>query len=474
MKKIRFALALLAGAASVSAADSVMFSPEAASASASDEIAARGPLKLTMRRAVQIATSPEGSARVQLQIENLKQAKDRSREVLASLLPDIESDVSVGSSVRSLAATGLSNLKSLGEVDGILKDFGLPPVNIPDRLGPFEPLDIRATANLVLFDYSLIKRVKASHATTRATKDDLNSTDESVTGQVSKAYLTALRADADVEATQADVDLSLAVLKQSEHSKEAGSGTGMDVTRSNVQLANDKQRLLVAKNDQTKSHLQLLRAMNLRLDTTVELVDKLDYKPFDTLSVDDAISQALANRPDLKSQLAQEDAAKLIASSVKYERLPSIVATANYGTIGPPGVALLPTRDYYGQVRIPIFDGGRRDARRAESFSQLRQASIKTADLRDQIELDVRLAMDSLKSADDQVKVAEEGLSLADREMSQARRRFDAGVAGSLEVSDASDKLQRARTNKIDAVYNHNVARIDLGQALGKTSSMID
>ena len=58
--------------------------------------------------------------------------------------------------------------------------------------------------------------------------------------------------------------------------------------------------------------------------------------------------------------------------------------------------------------------------------------------------------------------------------MSQARRRFDAGVAGSLEVSDASDKLQRARTNKIDAVYNHNVARIDLGQALGKTSSMID
>jgi outer membrane protein TolC len=277
-----------------------------------------------------------------------------------------------------------------------------------------------------------------------------------------------------VEASQADLDLSLAELKQSEHSKEAGSGTGMDVTRANVQLSNDKQLLLVAKNNQTRSHLQLLRAMNMRLDTPVELVDKLDYKPLDTMSVEDAISQALANRPDLKAQLENEDAAKLNASSVKYERLPSIVATANYGTIGPPGVALLPTRDYYGQVRIPIFDGGRRDARRAESFSQYRQESIKSADLRDQIELDVRLAMDSLKSSDEQVKVAEEGLKQADREMAQARRRFDAGVAGSLEVSDASDKLQRARTNKIDAVFNHSAARIDLGQALGKTSSMID
>jgi outer membrane protein TolC len=474
MKKIRFVLALLMGVAGLNAADSVMYSSEAAPAAASDEIAARGPLKLTMRRAVQIATSPEGNTRVQLQLENLKQAKDRSREVLAGLLPDIESYVAVGSSVRSLAATGLSSLKGLNEVDGILKDFGLAPIDIPDRLGPFEPLDIRATANVELFNFSVWRRLKASHATVRATKNDVSSTDESVTAQVSKAYLNALRADADFEAAQADLDLSGAVLKQSEHSKEAGSGTGMDVTRSSVQLANDKQRLLVAKNDQTRSHLQLLRAMNLRLDTPIELVDKLDYKPTDTLSVEDAISQALANRPDLKSQLEQEDAAKLNASAVKYERLPSIVATANYGVIGPPSVALLPTRDYYGQVRIPIFDGGRRDARRAESFSQLRQARIKSADLRDQIELDVRLAMDSLRSADEQVKVAEDGLKLADREMAQARRRFDAGVAGSLEVSDASDKLQRARTNKIDAVFNHNAARIDLGQALGKTSSMID
>jgi outer membrane protein TolC len=474
MKMTWIVLALLAGAASLNAADSVMFSPEAASAAASDEIAARGPLKLTMKRAVQIATSPEGNTRVQLDLESLKQAKDRSREALSGLLPDIESYVAVGSSVRSLAATGLSNLKGLNEVDGILKDFGLPPVNIPDRLGPFNPLDLRLTGNVVLFDYSVVKKLKASHAAVRASKDNVKSTDENVTSQVAKAYLAALRADADVEASQADLDLSVAELKQSEHSKEAGSGTGMDVTRANVQLSNDKQLLLVAKNNQTRSHLQLLRAMNMRLDTPVELMDKLDYKPLDTMSVEDAISQALANRPDLKAQLESEDAAKLNASSVKYERLPSVVATANYGTIGPPGVALLPTRDYYGQVRIPIFDGGRRDARRAETFSQYRQESIKSADLRDQIELDVRLAMDSLKSADEQVKVAEDGLKLAEREMAQARRRLDAGVAGSLEVSDASDKLQRARTNKIDALFNHNAARIDFGQALGKTSSMID
>jgi outer membrane protein len=472
MKERRFVLALLLGTVCLrAAAPSVM---DSGASSASTEIAARGPLQLTLRKAVQIATSPEGNTRVQLQAEDLKQAKDRSREVLSYLLPDIEADVRTGSQIYNLSSTGLTNLQELNSLDGLLEKFGVGAIDIPSRIGPFETLDLRATVQGPLFDFSIWTKLRASHASVRASKNDVHTTDENVTSQVSKAYLTALRADADAQASQADVDLSKAVLKQNQHAKDAGSGTGMDVTRAEVQLSDDKQRLLVAKNNQTKSHLELLRAMNMRLDTDVQLVDKLTYKPLDTLSVEDAIAQALANRPDLKSQLEQETAARLNAKGVKYERLPSVVAQANYGTIGNPSVSLLPTREFFGEVRVPIFDGGRRDARRAEAFSQAREAGIKAQDLRDQIELDVRESMDSLKSADEQVQVAEEGLKQAEREMAQARRRFDAGVAGSLEVSDASDKLQRARTNEIDAVYNHSVARIDLGHALGKTQSMID
>ena len=73
-------------------------------------------------------------------------------------------------------------------------------------------------------------------------------------------------------------------------------------------------------------------------------------------------------------------------------------------------------------MRIPIFDGGRREARRAESASQARAEKVKTNDLKEQIELDVRLALDALQSAEEQVKVAKEGLELAENEMTQARQ----------------------------------------------------
>ena len=89
------------------------------------------------------------------------------------------------------------------------------------------------------------------------------------------------------------------------------------------------------------------------------------------------------------------------------------------------------------------------------------------------MELDVRLAVDSLRSADDQVRVAEEGLQLSEHELAQARRRYEAGVTNSVEVTDAQTRLDRARDNRISALYNYNLARIDLATAMGTIQSMI-
>ena len=82
-----------------------------------------------------------------------------------------------------------------------------------------------------------------------------------------------------MEAYQADVRLAEAVLKQAENQKGAGTGTGIEVTRAKVQLANEKQHLLVVENERSKAYLQLLRAMGLNLATELELTDKLSYEP---------------------------------------------------------------------------------------------------------------------------------------------------------------------------------------------------
>jgi outer membrane protein TolC len=422
---------------------------------------AAGPIELSLKRAVEVAVSPEGNTKIQLSGEALKQAQSRSAQARAALLPDLEASLTDRDQTANLAAMGIHI------------SVPIPGFQFPTFVGPFTTMDARATVTQSVFDFSSIKRFQASKVGVSAARSDIDSTEEQVAAQVARAYLAAVRADADVETAQSDVTLAEAVLKQAENQKAAGTGTGIEITRAKVQLANDRQRLLVAGNQRTSARLQLMRVMGLRLDTELELTDKLAYVPVDAVTIEQARAQALKERPDLKAQQEREANARIAASATKMERLPSVAAFGDYGSIGPGFDNALPTRTYGISLRVPVFDGGRRDARRAESASQYRSEKVRTNDLKEQIELDVRLALDALESAEQQVKVAKEGLELADNELTQARRRVDAGVAIGVEVTDAQTRLERARDNQTAALYNYNVARIDLAQSMGKVRSMV-
>lgn len=429
---------------------------------AADDASPRGPLQLSLKRAVELATSPEGSTQVQLSAEALKQARARSGQARAALLPDLEASFSDQNQTRNLAALGITSIH-----------LPIPGFQFPTLVGPFTTMDARATVSESVFDFSSIRRFQASRVAVSAAKSDVDSTQEQVAAQVARAYLAAIRNDTDVETAKANVTLSQAVLTQTENQKKAGTGTGIEVTRAKVQLANDEQRLLVAGNERRRAYLQLLRAMGLRLDTEVELTDGLRYVPVDAVTLEQAKAQAVKERPDYRAQTERESNARLQASATKMERLPSLAAFGDYGSIGTGLNNALPTRTYGFSLRVPVFDGGRRDARRAEVASQFRAEKVRTNDLKEQVELEVRLALDGLHSADDQVKVAQEGLQLAENELAQARRRYEGGVANSLEVTDAQTRLERARDNQTAALYNYNTARIDLAAAMGEVRRTI-
>jgi outer membrane protein len=424
-------------------------------------LAAQGPLELSLRRAVELAGSTEGNTNVQLAVEAVQQAESRSAQARAALLPDLSATVGARNQTVNLAAMGIRFA------------VPIPGFSFPSMVGPFTVVDARVSATQTIFDFASIRRLQASKSGVTAARTDAVRVSDAVAAQVARAYMAALKGDADVEAAEANVDLAEAVLKQAEDQKAAGTGTGIEITRAKVQLANDRQKLLQAQNARRASRLQLLRAMGMALETEVRLTDRLEYQPVDAVTLEQARAKAMRERTDLRAQQDREQTARLSASAVKLERLPSVQAFGDYGSIGSGLDSTLPTRTVGIAVRIPIFDGGRRDARRAESASQFRQEKARTEDLKEQVELDVRLALDALRSAELQVKVAEEGLELSGNELAQARRRYDAGVAGSLEVTDAQTRLERARDNRTAALFQYNVARVDLAQAMGNVRSVI-
>jgi outer membrane protein len=276
-----------------------------------------------------------------------------------------------------------------------------------------------------------------------------------------------------LEASQANVELAESILKLALNQKEAGTGTGIDITRARVQLANERQQLLIDENGHHEQQLQLLRAIGLRLDGGVKLIDTLSIPSIEPITVEEAVRLGLEARADYLAQQQREDSARLSYSAAKWARLPSVAGFADYGSIGSSINNAIPTHTYGVSLKLPAFDGGGRDARRAESMSQFHQEQIRTKDLREQIQLEVRLALDRLHSSEQQVKIAADGLELAQAELAQAQRRYTSGVANSLEVTDAQTRLERARDNQILARFSFSVARVELGEAMGTVRRMI-
>jgi len=121
-----------------------------------------------------------------------------------------------------------------------------------------------------------------------------------------------------------------------------------------------------------------------------------------------------------------------------------------------------------------MYDGGRQEAQAAESATQYREESVRVRDLNDQIDLEIRVALERLQTAELQLKTAVAALTLAETELDQTSRRYAEGVAGSIEVTDSQTKLARAQDNRIAALFSHNIARIDLNYAMGSLVRMIE
>lgn len=415
---------------------------------------AQQTLPLSLRRAVEIAFAPEGNTRIELAREAIAQAEARRSIARSALLPQLDAAVSYQDVTRNLQAFGI-------------RFPSIPGLAFSSFVGPFGIFDARTTASQAVLDLSSLRRFQSAKTGVDVAKFERDWSRTQVADQVARLYIAALRAEAHLETAKANVQLAERLRALAESQKRAGTGTGIEGTRAEVQLANERQRLLVAENDRARARLQLLRALDVRLDTDLELTDRLRYEPLEPLSLEQALQTATAQRSDWKAQQQRERAAQQAQSAARMERMPSVAAFADYGPIGTGVTEARATRAVGVSLRVPIFSGGRREARAAEAASQLRVEQIRARDLRAQLELELRLAFDSLRSAELQVATSEQGVTLATRELEQAERRYTAGLTSSVETADAQARLTRARENRIAALFQHNLARLDLGTALG-------
>jgi len=383
----------------------------------------------------------------------------RVRQARAALLPNL-----------SLAGSWVNrtfNPQTLG--------FKLPGVNLPSLVPPFNAYDGRARVTQTLFDLSSVSRVSAARGQVNAANADRTAVIETAAQNVALAYTRAARAQAVVAARQADSALAAELVGLAVAQQRAGVSASIDVTRAKTQLADAAGRLVVAANQLDRARIDLARALSLDPSTPITLTDSLSAQlgaadvPADRNA---AVTQAIARRPDLMAEQARGAAARQAVSAISAERLPRLDLEADYGVSGLRVSDAVSTRQIAVEVTLPILDGFRREGRKAEQEAVAHESDVRARDLRQQVEADVDGALLDLRSAGAQQQIAAERLELAAQEVSEARQRFKAGVAGNIEVINAQSSLLRARDADIDARFAAVSARIALARSVGSARTL--
>jgi outer membrane protein TolC len=405
-------------------------------------------LDLSLEKVIELATSPHGDANLQLALESEKLSFSRYIAARSLLLPTLDGSVAEQNQTVNPRALGLR--------------FQNPAFTIPNEVGPFYTFDARARLNQNLLSLSDIRRWQAAHEDMQAAKSDSASVRERVAGSVARLYAAALRADAQVAASNASVGDAEALRDLAIHRAAVGEGTELEAARAKLNVARNQQHKLAAETDRTRSQLDLIKALNLGWDTTLHLTSKLDGSSVETLSVAEYVEMALKTRADFKVEEDRVKSAQLNQNAARLERMPSLVGYADYGIL--EGVQ---THTVGAQLRVPIFNSGQVESHEVQATALMRQEQIRQKELKSEVELEVRKALAAITSTMQQTQVAEQAIHLAEEELGRARRRFEAGVTNSVEVMDAQTQLEIARNDRVAALFDYANARIDLAQATG-------
>ena len=406
-------------------------------------------LALTLRGA--LAAAVDNNPDVLLYKERIEAARGHVQTQLGAMLPNLSANV------RQTRQTQFRGT------------FGLDPV----RSDPFSIFDTRLTASQNLLSVSLIQRWRASRETLHVAEFESDIRKFDTMASVALLYMEGLKAMGLVkthEANQLIMGELLGIVKQRQR---GGVATGLDLARLEGQLANERQQTAAAQYEVQHAKFSLANLLGFAFEIPLSLTDEFQPEVREVPVAQGAVEEALEHRPEVRAQYTRVHAMELTYSSITGERLPSLVAQGDYGLIGNRWNNTLDTYNMALLLQIPLFDGGQREGRIAESRSRLRQEALRMRLVLNQVKMEVHDAVASLAAAKEQAGIARVGMQAAMKELELAKERYAViTTASHFELTNGLSAVARARENLVNALFQLNAARVNLARSTGTLNTL--
>ncbi|MEN3187025.1 MAG: TolC family protein [Atribacterota bacterium] len=246
--------------------------------------------------------------------------------------------------------------------------------------------------------------------------------------RVEELYYNQLKAERTLVLSQENLKRAEKQLENIQTKFSLGTVAKIDLLKSELEVEN--ARLEVKRAEKNLHIAQAELASYLVGDTkkVFTLSTQLTFEPLD-LDLERCIAYALANRPEIKTR---EEALSLSRKAVEVTRAP-----------------------YYPSLEVE------------KARASLQLAEVQLEDTRNAIVLEVERKFVNFVAALDSVPVAQKSQEIARENLNVAQARFDAGVLTVVDLLSAQNNLYEAESNYLNAIFNYNMSKAQLYQALG-------
>lgn len=285
--------------------------------------------------------------------------------------------------------------------------------------------------------------------------------------EVRSAYYQTIAAEAVLHVAQATLDQRRTTLRQVSALAQALIKSTLDVSFAEVAASEAELDVYKAENEVHANRARLSAAMGYDREQNFSLTDD-PLPPALDATPDASIVAALRDRPDLEALGLTRDAAHSLALAEARLRYPTITAVA--------GAGLIPLRDHtlhdtYAaagvNVSIPILNGGLYNARQAEAELRAQAAEKDVRAVALTISRDVQIAWLDASTSFRGLDLSTRLAAQATEALRLAQARYDAGLSGILELTQAQFAQTAAQIGMASAKFEYQRNRAILDFQIG-------
>lgn len=401
---------------------------------------------LNLDRCIQIALLKQPS--IVASYYTVEANRSRVGEALANYYPQIG------------ASSGISRYSSPGVLTEVNKTFY--------GTGYFNQITSGFSLSQNIYDFGKTSsQVKIQKINLDSAGADLETSKDQIVLNVKQAYYAMIQAARNRAVADESVGQYKQHLDQAKGFFDVGTKPRYDVITAEVNLSNAKLNLISADNALKIARVNLNNAMGVPDAPAYTVEDSLDFTKY-VITLDDALSRAMANRPDIKSLVLRRKAAEESVQFAKTGYYPALTGSASYNWQGGTGFPLESEWNVGVALSFPIFSGFLTKHQVGEAESNLNVARANEESLRQSVVLDVQQSYLNLKQAEDSIATADLAVKQATENLDIVNGRYAAGVGNPVEVTDAQIVYSNSKLAYIQALTNYNDAHASLLKAMGE------